>query len=105
APRQNAVQFELAPMQLDLQLYARFLKKRMEVKLNASNLLNQWSRVYRNAKYVSRGKYEDSKNSCTQTYPEHECVGDLKYNKADGDVILYRSKEGRRYSISLSYKF
>lgn len=105
AARQNAVQFELAPIQLDLQLYARFLKKRMEVKLNASNLLNQWSRVYRNEKYVSWGEYEESKKSSTPPYPEYESVGDLKYNKADGDVILYRSKEGRRYSISLSYKF
>ncbi|VTP98475.1 Uncharacterised protein [Sphingobacterium daejeonense] len=31
--------------------------------------------------------------------------GDTNYNKDDGDQILYRRQDGRRYSLSLTYSF
>src|SRR5690606_18146081 len=42
------VEYELAPKQLDAQFYARFLKNKMEVKLNIANLLDDWTRFYVN---------------------------------------------------------
>ncbi len=104
--RQNEVQYELAPIQLDFQLYARFMKNnRLEVKVNAANLLNQWTQIYRNERYLSPAELEDMNNKAPDSETKMTSKGDIKYNKADDDVILYRSKEGRRYSITFTYKF
>lgn len=100
----NLVEFENAPRQLDLQVYARFMKKKMEVKFNAANLLNDWAVFYRNEKYKSPGEMEeaiklDPKNA------ERPSVGDLRYNYDDGDAILYRFRDGRRFGLNISYNF
>ncbi|ULT26568.1 hypothetical protein KUH03_06855 [Sphingobacterium sp. E70] len=44
----NNVEYELAPKQLDAQLYTRFLKGKMEVKFNMANLFDEWTRYYMN---------------------------------------------------------
>lgn len=95
----NAIEFELAPRLLDFQLYGRFLKKKLEVKINAANLLNEWTRYYVNAK-----AYEYVNDNSGQ--PKYNLVkGNNGYKKEDGDLIMYRRQEGLRFSISATYKF
>ncbi|OUN98953.1 TonB-dependent receptor [Bacteroides clarus] len=71
---------------LDLQLSARFLKERLEVKFNAGDLLNQDIVVYRNS---------DSKGNAL--------TSDMDYN--DGDWVKSRIKKGINLSLSIGYKF
>ncbi|SKA33276.1 Secretin and TonB N terminus short domain-containing protein [Chitinophaga eiseniae] len=90
------VEYELAPRQLDAQLYARFLKKKMEVKLNLTNLLNDWTRYYMNIHdYVQ----DETK------FDVLKAGKSIKYRKEDGDIITYRRKDGQRFSMSVSYNF
>ena len=97
----SRVEFELAPRQLDFQLYGRFLKKKLEMKFNIANLLNDWTRFYRNNLYYSPGEIADQKERGNTV----ESKGDVRYNKKDGDIILYQSREGVRYNLSLTYSF
>lgn len=92
----QGVEFELAPKQLDFQVYGRFLKKKLEAKLNLSNLLNDWTRYYRNNNLYDKDQIGDS---------DLISKGDTNFNKDDGDQILYRRQDGRRYSLSLTYSF
>ncbi|MCW3463008.1 TonB-dependent receptor domain-containing protein [Chitinophaga nivalis] len=92
----NRVEYELAPKQLDAQFYARFFKKKVEVKFNLANLLDDWTRYYMNV--------HDYKSDDTKFYVL-EPGKSVKYRKADGDIITYRKKEGRRFSLSVSYNF
>lgn len=88
----EAVEFELAPRQLDAQLYARFFNKKAELKLNMANILNEWTRFYQNSKITT-----PSANG--------ELNGDNTYDKGDGDTFVYRRRDGRRFNISLTYNF
>lgn len=92
------VEYEKVPGQLDGQLYARLLKKRMEVKFNMANLLNDWTIFYAN----TEGFVQDTTEGSDKWIANK---GDNKYNKDDGDTILYRRKEGSRFSLSLTYSF
>lgn len=94
----NRIEYELAPKQLDFQLYARFLKSKLEVKLNMANLLDDWTRYYQNVEGYSVGN-EDG------LYVIKKLKGDNRYNKADGDIITYRKKDGRRFNLSFTYSF
>ncbi|MGV6946201.1 carboxypeptidase regulatory-like domain-containing protein [Sphingobacterium kyonggiense] len=96
------VEFEIPLRQVDVQLYAKFLKKKMEVKLNLANLLDDWAVYYRNENYKTPYEIELEQQFATK---EVKSVGDLKYKKEDGDRILYRQKEGRRYGLSVTYNF
>lgn len=89
------VEFEKAPRQLDAQLYARFLKSKLEVKLNMANLLNEWAVFYTNSEGFDRPD--------GSTYIR--VLGDDRYNKEDGDTIVYRRREGQRFNILISYNF
>jgi TonB-dependent receptor len=90
------VEYELAPKQLDAQFYARFLKKKMEVKFNISNLLNDWTRYYMNM-----NDYEQDETKL-DVLKEGKSI---QYNKEEGDNITYRKKEGQRFGLSVSYNF
>lgn len=90
------VEYELAPRQLDAQLYARFLKKKMEVKFNFANLLDEWTRYYMNIH-----DYEQDENKLNVLKQGKS----IKYNKAEGDNITYRRKDGQRFSFSVTYNF
>ncbi|QJB30155.1 TonB-dependent receptor [Chitinophaga oryzae] len=90
------VEYELAPKQLDAQLYARFLKKKMEVKLNLTNLLNDWTRYYMN---IHDYEPDDTRFFILKAGRS------IKYRKEDGDIITYRRKDGQRFSMSVSYSF
>ncbi|WP_343555769.1 TonB-dependent receptor [Sphingobacterium sp.] len=95
----NRVEYELAPKQLDLQLYKRFLSQQLEVKFNAANLLDEWTRYYQN-----QSAYSESIGGNGEKI--FELVrGDNKYNRADDDIITYRKKDGRRFNLSVTYSF
>ncbi|KMW80021.1 TonB-dependent receptor [Bacteroides sp. 3_1_13] len=89
-------QYEAPRNVLDLQLSARFLKERLEVKFNASDLLNQDIIVYRNCgndplvEDPNGGAYED-------------LTSDMNYNS--GDWVLSRIKKGINLSLSVGYRF
>lgn len=95
----SAIEYELAPKLLDFQLYGRFLKKKMEVKVNVANLLNEWTRYYVNA----QGYQPANDGSGVLKYDRVK--GDNGYSSADGDIIMYRRQEGQRFSITATYKF
>lgn len=94
-----SIEFEQAPRLLDFQLYGRFIKKKLELKLNMANILNEWSNYYVNAK----GYELVSQGSGPQEF--RKANGNNGYNKADGDLIMYRSREGQRISFTATYKF
>lgn len=95
----NRVEYELAPRQIDFQVYKRFLKQKLEVKFNAANLLDEWTRYYQNQSAYSNSQGEKGEII-------YELVkGDNKYNRADDDIITYRKKDGRRFSLSVTYSF
>lgn len=95
----NRVEYELAPKQVDFQVYKRFLKQKLEVKFNAANLLDEWTRYYQNQSAYSNSQGEKGEIV-------YELVkGDNKYNRADDDIITYRRKDGRRFSLSVTYNF
>lgn len=97
ATNPNAVEYENTPGQFDGQLYARLLNKRMELKFNMANLLNKWTIYYANTQGFNRNPEDLS-----EWIPNK---GDNKYNKEDNDTIMYRRKEGQRFSLSLTYNF
>jgi TonB-dependent receptor len=78
---------------LDLQLSARFFSGRMEVKLNASDILNRDIIVYRNTRTVKEEKGNYDLN----------LTADMDYNP--GDYVMSRIGKGVNYSLSISCKF
>ncbi|WP_423735804.1 TonB-dependent receptor domain-containing protein [Chitinophaga caseinilytica] len=90
------VEYELAPRLLDAQLYARFFKRKLEVKLNLSNLLDDYTRFYMNIHDYTQ---DDTKFSVLKEGRS------IRYRKEDGDIITYKRKDGRRFSLSFSYSF
>ena len=83
-------QYEASRNVLDLQVSARFLKERLEIKFNASDLLNEDIIVYRNCGYVENEGYKD-------------LTSDMNYNT--GDWLMSRIKRGVNLSLSVGYKF
>jgi outer membrane receptor protein involved in Fe transport len=86
---------------LDLQLSARFLRERLEVKFNASDLLNEDVIVYRNCS-TSIDYSESSKEEPDKAYTNRIPLG-MDYN--EGDWVMSRIKKGVNLSFSISYKF
>lgn len=80
---------------LDVQLFGRFLKKKMEAKLNIGNLLNTAS-VF----FINSNGYKN-------------VVGEDRYERTNGkdtyekefDDVRYRIKYGVTSNLSVSYKF
>ena len=97
----NRVEFELAPRMVDFQLYGKFLKKKVEARLNMANLLNEWTQFYRNDFYYSDADVEKQ----LEIGSPNPRRGDLAFNKEDGDTMLYRRQDGQRFHISLIYNF
>ena len=89
-------QFENPRDVLDIQISARFLKEqRLELKLNASDILNQDIIVYRN-RAVYRGEDET-------TFVTDLTSKGMDYN--DGDWVISRIRKGVNFSVSASYRF
>ncbi|WP_170164500.1 TonB-dependent receptor [Sinomicrobium pectinilyticum] len=83
---------------LDLQLSARFLQQKMEVKFNISDLFNQDFIIYRNSDYDPT----NDQSVDPGTYHDRTGLG-MDYNK--GDWVMSRVKKGTNLSLSVSYKF
>jgi hypothetical protein len=93
---------------LDLQLNARFFRKKLDVRFNISDILQQDHIVYQNAIV---GKPTDSGGGSFGTNPDNvndpSPNGDprgTKYNK-DLDYTYTRVFKGRNMSINFTYKF
>ncbi|MBZ4188007.1 TonB-dependent receptor [Niabella beijingensis] len=86
---------------LDLQVYARFLKQQLEIKINCSNLLNEYRFYYQNLQ-----AYESS-NTAEGNFAGWKLKGghSVAYEKEKGDRITYREKSGRNFSVAVTYKF
>lgn len=96
-------EYEQPREQLDAQLSYKFLKSRLEIRLNAGNLLNSIS-----AFYTNRGSYEKN--------PDHQ-GGSLDFSNAErlkegftdnyeeDDLYTYRQRFGRTFGTAITYKF
>ena len=96
-------EYEQPRQQLDAQISYKFLKSRLEIRVNGGNLLNAASVFYNN-----RGSYE--------TNPDH-VPGSLDFSNAqrlkagftdnyeEGDLYTFKERFGRTFSTSLTYKF
>jgi TonB-dependent receptor len=74
---------------LDAQISLRLLKQKLEIRLNAADLLNQHYIIYRNTAKDGRS-YDDPKG--------------MQYNP-DSDWTLYKGKRGTSYSFTIAYRF
>ena len=88
-------EYEASRDVLDLQISARFLKERLEIKFNASDLLNQDVIAYRNCGYEIGDPNNDKSYA--------DLTSDMNYNS--GDWVLSRIKKGINLSLSIRYKF
>ena len=89
-------QYEASRDVLDLQISARFLKEKLEVKFNASDILNQDVIVYRNCGYEPGVDPNNDKGYADLT-------SNMNYNS--GDWVLSRIKKGINLSLSVGCKF
>lgn len=85
-------EYELGRNVIDLQLSYKLLKEKLEIKLNASDLLAQPYIRFRNT---------NPKNTTASYKDDPEGI---KYNE-DYDWILKKTQKGNGYSLSVSYKF
>jgi len=92
--------FERPLEALDGQVAFRLFRQRGEVKLNVGNLLNSSSVIYNNS-------YDPDENGIGSSIPKDgrkPSTGELLYQ--DGvDILRYRARPGRTYSLSLNYNF
>lgn len=87
-------EFENGRDLIDLQLYGRVMKQKMEIKLNVGNLLNSASLYYIN----SNGYLQNPDFTYTPSN------GKDKYEK-EFDAVRYRIKYGITPNLSITYKF
>ncbi|MDR1730431.1 MAG: TonB-dependent receptor [Prevotellaceae bacterium] len=90
-------QYENPRNVLDLQLSARLLKQKLEIKFNISDFLNEDIIVYRNHSFP--GTEVDTDGS----YFVDRTAQGMDYN--NGDYVMSRIGKGVNMSISASYKF
>ena len=96
------VEYEQPRELLDAQISYRFLNKRLEVKLNAGNILNTASTIYNNF-----GSYEinpDNENSLDFSNA-HRLKEGFTDKYEEGDLIMFKQHYGRTFSTSLTYTF
>lgn len=89
---------------LDLQLSAKFLKERLEVKANVSDLLNGMYRVYRNCGRDIKGVGHNTEEN-TEPDKAYTDRTDIGMNYDEGDWIVNQYKRGTTYSFSVNYRF
>lgn len=98
----NQIEYEAPREQLDAQISYKLCKKKMEIKLNAGNLLNQASMFF-----VNTGSYEknpDSGGGSDQT-DSYRLKAGFSDKYEEGDQIRLRQKFGRTYSATVTYTF
>jgi outer membrane receptor protein involved in Fe transport len=99
----NRIEYERPREQLDAQISYKLLKKRLEIKLNAGNLLNRAS-VF----YINSGSYEANPDYVAGTGDSSDAER-LKAGYTDkyekGDQIMFSQKFGRTYSTTITWNF
>jgi TonB-dependent receptor len=95
-------EFENPRNVLDLQVSARFLKERLEVKLNASDLLHEDIIIYRNCSYGGTGNSSGEGLTIGES-GYYDLTAHMDYNA--GDWVLSRINKGVNFSLSINYKF
>ena len=96
----NQIEYEMPREQIDAQISYKFFKKRLEVRVNAGNLLNTASTFFANTGSYDYVKFTPGtgdnglrlKEGFTDKYEE-------------GDQIRFKQTFGRTYSTSLTYNF
>ncbi|WP_164121950.1 TonB-dependent receptor [Sphingobacterium sp. xlx-130] len=98
----DAIEYEQPREQLDAQISYRFFGKRLEVKLNAGNILNSASTIYRNFASYERNPDYQFNGDISEAQRLKEGFTD-KYE--DGDMIMFKQHFGRTFSTSFTYTF
>jgi len=102
--RASDIEYEQSREQIDGQISYKVWKGRMEIKVNAGNLLNRASVIFRNS-----GSYEDNpdkiRGSDNDLSSAYRLISGFTTKFEEGDQIMYRQKFGRTYSTSISYNF
>ena len=98
----NQIEYEMPRSQIDAQLSYKFIKNRLELKLNVSNLLNKASTFF-----INDASYEKDPNGVVNGDPTDDVrLKEGFSNKYEpGDQLRYRQHFGRTYSTSLTYNF
>lgn len=101
-PELNNIEYEKPREQIDAQVSYKFYKKRFEVRVNAGNLLNKASVIFKNT-----GSYElNPEYSTGSDYSnKFRLKPGFTNNFEDGDQVLFSQKFGRTYSTSITYNF
>jgi TonB-dependent receptor len=87
---------------LDFQIAKGFLDKKLEIKLNCQNLLAQKLIFYQN-NYTTLNDDKAVQKAINYLFYGN-AAGDNKY-EADKDDLIWRTKFGRTFSFSATYKF
>lgn len=102
SPELNNIEYENPRDQIDAQISYKFYKNRFEVKLNAGNLLNKASLIYRNTgSYEANPDYQPGSDYSNKLRLKPGFTNNLE----DGDQIMFSQKFGRTYSTSITYNF
>lgn len=97
------IEYERPREQLDAQVSYRFLKKKLEIKFNAGNLLNAVSSFYINQNnYDKNPDYDLTKGDKSDAFKLKSGYS-AKYE--EGDMLRFTQRFGRTYSTSLTYNF
>jgi len=95
------VEYENGRNLLDLQVSTRLLKRKAELKLDVSNLLDEYILFYQNSNAYEQEDTDNAMGS-PMTFKSGNTTA---YEPNNGDRVTYRSKTGRNFSLSFTYKF
>jgi outer membrane receptor protein involved in Fe transport len=96
----NQIEYEAPREQLDAQISYKLLRKKLEVKLNAANLLNSLSMFF-----VNTASYDYKPIADQDPTNDYVLKEGFSNNYEEGDQIRFRQKFGRTYSVTLTYNF
>jgi hypothetical protein len=96
----NQIEYEAPREQLDAQISYKLFRKKLEVKLNAANLLNRASMFFANT-----ASYEYKPIADSDPTNDYVLKEGFSNNYEEGDQIRFRQKFGRTYSVTLTYNF
>ncbi len=94
------IEYEMPRSILDAQVSYKFLKNRLEFKINASNILNTSSVFYRNA-----GSYDLNTITTDSGLVIYKLLPGHSIDFEEDDKIFYKQRFGRSYSTTLTFKF
>lgn len=103
SPELNNIEYENPRAQIDAQVSYKFYKNKFEVKVNAGNLLNKASVIFKNTASYEANPDHIAGNSDYST--RFRLKPGFTNNLDDGDQIMFSQKFGRTYSTSITYNF